>query len=196
MGEQLSKPEDDFVRFFQSKVYSGRNTSTIRQQFQELTKQALGQFINERINDRLEKASALGSEDISRRTPQAPESPSSEEISSAEEDEAGIVTTAEELQGYYIVKAILHDVVDIRRVAMRDLRGFCAVLLDDNNRKPICRFRFNTRQKYLGLIDQQKQEQRIAITDVEDIYNYLDQIKATVGYYETQEAETVPETEA
>ena len=194
LGEQLSKPAEDFVRFFQSQVYSGRNTSAIRQQFQELTKQALGQFINERINDRLEKASALGSEDITQKAPRVLESSSSEQDSSVEEDDDGIVTTAEELQGYYIVKAILHDVVDIKRVAMRDLKGFCAVLLDDNIRKPICRLRFNTQQKYLGLIDKQKREQRVPIDDVDEIYNYLDQIKATVGFYENQGAEATAET--
>ena len=100
-----------------------------------------------------------------------------------------------ELQGYYIVKSILHDVVDVKRVAIRDLKRFCAVLLDDTIRKPICRLRFNTRQKYLGLIDQQKQEQRVAIDDVDDIYNYLNEIKATVGYYENEGAEALPETE-
>ena len=196
LGEQLSKPADDFVRFFQSQVYSGRNTSAIRQQFQELTKQALGQFINERINDRLEKASALGSEYIAQQTTQASEPSSSEQVSSVEEDNDGIVTTAEEFQGYYIVKAILHDVIDIKRVAMRDQRGFCSVLLDDNNRKPICRLRFNSQQKYLGLIDQQKQEQRVTIEDVDEIYSYIDQIRATVGFYDNQGAEATPETEA
>ena len=196
LGEQLSKPADDFVRFFQSQVYSGRNTSAIRQQFQELTKQALGQFINERINDRLEKASALGSEYIAQQTTQASEPSSSEQVSSVEEDNDGIVTTAEEFQGYYIVKAILHDVIDIKRVAMRDQRGFCSVLLDNNNRKPICRLRFNSQQKYLGLIDQQKQEQRVTIEDVDEIYSYIDQIRATVGFYDNQGAEAIPETEA
>jgi hypothetical protein len=196
LGEQLSKPADDFVRFFQSQVYSGRNTSAIRQQFQELTKQALGQFINERINDRLEKASALGSEYIAQQTTQASEPSSSEQVSSVEEDDDGIVTTAEEFQGYYIVKAILHDVIDIKRVAMRDQRGFCSVLLDNNNRKPICRLRFNSQQKYLGLIDQQKQEQRVTIEDVDEIYSYIDQIRATVGFYDNQGAEATPETEA
>ena len=196
LGEQLSKPADDFVRFFQSQVYSGRNTSTIRQQFQELTKQALGQFINERINERLEKASALGSEYIAQQTTQASEPSSSEQVSSVEEDDDGIVTTAEEFQGYYIVKAILHDVIDIKRVAMRDQRGFCSVLLDNNNRKPICRLRFNSQQKYLGLIDQQKQEQRVTIEDVDEIYSYIDQIRATVGFYDNQGAEATPETEA
>ena len=77
---------------------------------------------------------------------------------------------------------------------MRDLKGWCAVLLDDNNRKPICRLRFNSQQKYLGLIDEQKREQRVPIDDVDEIYSYLDQIKATVGFYENQGAEATAET--
>ena len=194
LGEQLSKPAEDFVRFFQSQVYSGRNTSAMRQQFQELTKQALGQFINERINDRLEKASALGSEDITQKAPRVLESQSSEQVLPTEDGDYGIVTTTEELQGYYIVKAMLHGVVDIRRVAVRDLKGWCAVLLDDTIRKPICRLHFNSQQKYLGLIDEEKREQRVPIDDVDEIYNYLDQIKATVGFYENQGKEATAET--
>ena len=144
----------------------------------------------------LEKASALGSEDITQKAPRALESSSSEQVLPTEEGDDGIVTTTEELQGYYIVKAILHGVVDIRRVAIRDLKGWCAIPLDDNNRKPICRLRFNSQQKYLGLIDQQKREQRVAIEDVDEIYSYLDQIKATVGFYENQGTEAIPGTEA
>ncbi len=196
LGEQLSKPVDEFVRFFQSQVYSGRNTSTVRQQFQELTKQALGQFINERINDRLEKASALGSEDITRKAAPALESSSPEQDPAVEKDDDAIVTTDQELQGYYIVKAILYDVVDIKRIAMRDQKGFCSVLLDDNNRRPICRFRFNSRQKYLGLLDQQRQERRVAIEDINDMYSYTDQIRATVGFYANPGGESMPEAEA
>ena len=79
---------------------------------------------------------------------------------------------------------------------MRDQRGFCSVLLDNNNRKPICRLRFNSQQKYLGLVDQQKQEQRVAIEDVDEIYSYIDLIRATVGFYDNQGAEATPETEA
>ena len=60
----------------------------------------------------------------------------------------------------------------------------------------ICRLRFNSQQKYLGLIDQQKREQRVAIEDVDEIYSYLDQIKATVGFYENQGTEAIPGTEA
>ena len=84
----------------------------------------------------------------------------------------------------------------MKRVAMRDLKGFCAILLDDTIRKPICRLGFNTSQKYLGLIDQQKHEERIPIADIDDIYNYADQLKATVGFYEHPVSGSTPATEA
>ena len=65
----------------------------------------------------------------------------------------GIVTTEEEWEGFHIVRAILAKHVDPRRVVMRDTKSYCGILLDDNNRKPICRLRFNYSQKYIGLFD-------------------------------------------
>ena len=78
----------------------------------------------------------------------------------------------------------LHDVVDVKRIEMRDMKNFCSILLDHNNRKPICRLWFNRSQKYLGLIDQQKEEERVAIDDLDDIYRYADRLKATVRSYD------------
>lgn len=123
LGEQLSNPADDFVKFFQTQVYSGRKTQGVQQQFHQLTKKALNQFISERISDRLSKVSAMESEDLSPQRPTLPVAADSEQTLSAQ-DNAGIVTTDEELRGYYIVKTILHEVIDPKRVAMRDLKGF------------------------------------------------------------------------
>lgn len=67
---------------------------------------------------------------------------------------------------------------------MRDMKSYCGVLLDDNNRKPVCRLWFNGSQKYLGLFDEQKQEERIPIEDLEDIYNHAERLKATVRNYD------------
>lgn len=41
---------------------------------------------------------------------------------------------------------------------MRDSKSYCAILLDNNNRKPVCRLWFNRSQYYLGLFDEQKNE--------------------------------------
>lgn len=41
-------------------------------------------------------------------------------------------------------------------IAHRDTKNYLGVLLDDNNRQPVCRFWFNSGNKYLGLFDAEK----------------------------------------
>ena len=186
MSEQLKEPSDDFVRFFASQIYSGRITQSARERFGQLTRQALNQFINDRVYDRLKSALPTGGE-----APLAEKTGSSEGLSAdttqpvSEED--GIVTTEEELQAYFIVKAILHGVVDVKRIAIRNLVGLgnSVILLDNTIRKPICRLWFKSSQKYLGLVGEEKKEEKIPIDYVDDIYAYADRLKATVGFYET-----------
>jgi hypothetical protein len=85
---------------------------------------------------------------------------------------------------FYMVKAILLEVVDSERIVMRDVQRCCSVLLYDNNRKPVCRFRFNSLQKSLGLFDnEEKKETAVPINGLDDIYKYADRLKATVSLY-------------
>lgn len=102
----------------------------------------------------------------------------------AEDTGKGIVTTPEEMEAYYIVRAILRPVVDVERVAMRDTKSYCGILLDDNNRKPVCRFHFNAQKKYIGIFDEQRNETRKPISNLNEIYDYTDQIRNAVGLYE------------
>ena len=54
---------------------------------------------------------------------------------------------------------------------MRDVKSYCGILLDNNNRQPICRFHFNyATQKYIGLFDENKNEERVPIDDLDDIF--------------------------
>lgn len=71
---------------------------------------------------------------------------------------------------------------------MRDAQSYCAILLDDNNRKPICRLRFNNPQKLrLGLFNAAKEEEQIYLGSIDDIYNFAEKIRATVAAYLPQE---------
>ena len=106
---------------------------------------------------------------------------------STPESEALAVTSAEELDGFYIVKAILREVVNVKRIVMRDVQSYCGILLDDNNRKPICRLHFNASQKYVSFFDDQK-DTRVPIAQVDDLYKHADRLKATVARYETKVA--------
>ena len=48
-----------------------------------------------------------------------------------------VETTKEELEGFYIVKSLLRDIVDPNRIVHRDTQSYMGILLEDNNRKPL-----------------------------------------------------------
>ena len=100
-------------------------------------------------------------------------------------EENGIETTEEEIEGYHIVKAIVRQVVDANRVVYRDTKSYMGILLDDNNRKPLCRLRFNYSQKYIGLLDQQKNETKHPIENLNEIYKFAEQLKETALRYDS-----------
>mgnify|MGYP000282294737 CR=1 FL=1 len=180
---ELQSPSDAFVRLFTSKIYDGRLTQPVIEQFSTIVKEASNQFINERINDRIKSALSV--------TQSAPVNTEDntdkvEEIqdTNTADKKDGIITTQDEIDGYNIVKAILRESVDVKRITMRDTKSYCGILLDDNNRKPICRLHFNYSQKYIGVISG-KNEERIEIDSVDDIFKYADRIKAILSEYKT-----------
>lgn len=179
-SEWLDAPSEDFVRLLCTDLLgSKRFTPTVKEQFTDITKRAFEQFLGERINERLKVAMT---------TPSivTPEK-SVEKFDSSEtpqQPSLNVVTTPEEIEGFHIIRAIVRDLVPTKRVVMRDAQSYCAVLLDDNNRKPICRLRFNNNQKLkLGLFNKDKEEALISIESVDDIYNHSEQIRSTVSAF-------------
>jgi len=191
LAQQLREPSDEFVRLFASKIHSGIITQAVRERFGRYTRAAFNQFINDRVYDRLRSAMTSEGDTTAVGTVSAPETSASEDPASDGNDQ-DIVTTDEELQAFYIVKTLLHDVVDVKRIEMRDAKSFCAIHLDHTNRKPICRLWFNRTQKYLGLIDEQKREDRVPIDDLDDIYQYANRLRATVRYYDQPAPQETP----
>lgn len=183
---EYNNPSDEFVRLLTKQVYSGQLRQSVIEEFTEIVKQAFRGFINDKIASRLQ--TAIESETSTQET-QAVE-PEEESSESTVEQEDGIETTQEEMDGYYIVKAILREIIDAERIAMRDVRSYCGILLDDNNRQPICRLHFNRTQKYMGLFDEDKNENRVPIEKLDDIYKYADQLKKTVKYYMDDDSNT------
>jgi hypothetical protein len=173
--KEMNKPSEDFVKFFANQVYNGRITPNKRDQFTAITKNAFNQFINDRINDRLKIAMS----DKEDNTPVDIE----DDIEPVDD---GIITTEEEIEGYHIVKAILREKVAPERIVMRDTKSYCGILLDDNNRKPICRLRFNTAQKYMGILDENRKEIKHPIEELNDIYALASEIEAAVERMEGQ----------
>jgi hypothetical protein len=178
---QFTRPNDDFVKFFASRVYEGMITQKVREQFTELTRKAVAQFLNDQINDRLKSAMSGAVQPSYAIASTTPTDSANEQVDDSVEDK--VLTTLEELEGYHIVKAIVRSVVDSKRIIQRDTQSYFGILLDDNNRKPICRLHFNRMQKYIGIFDQEKNETRHPISSLDEIYDFADQLKTTISFY-------------
>ena len=188
ISNEFDNPSEEFVTFLAKQVYSGRMTQPVRNQFTEITQKALRRFLNDQISYRLKSALEVTGQVEADEVKKVKEVIEEEDLLEGvvREDKArGIVTTEDEIEAYFAVKSILRDVMDIRRVHMRDAKSYCNLLLDDSIRKPIFRLRFNQAQKYIGLFDEEKKEERVAIDDVDEIYNYRDKIVATVEWYDS-----------
>ncbi len=174
--DEFSAPSHEFVRLLASRVYDGVLRQAVIDQFAQLVKRTISAHINDIISERLKGALEANKEEVQ-------EEPKIEEPEQVEESK--IVTTEEELESFMIVKSILRQTVDVSRIAYRDNQNYFAILLDDNNRKTICRMRFNyTSKKVLCTIDSQKNEVRHEISSLDDIYNYAEEIKAAVLMYD------------
>lgn len=98
-------------------------------------------------------------------------------------DDDSVVTTHEELDTFLLVKGMLHDSIEPHRITPRDARSYFSVFVDDNNRKPICRFHFNRRDKYIGTFDENKQETRHPMQDLSDLFRLAPQLKRAAKRY-------------
>lgn len=182
LREQFETPSDDFVRLLTGRVYGGAFTAKIRDLFTRLTVTALQQFTNDQVNSRL-KSALRGSVPIVGAATQVPLTSQAEEPEDISLKSNDLETTLDELEGFHIIRAIVASEVPFDRVVSRDTKSYFGVLIDDNNRKPVCRLHFNRKQKYIGLFDEDKVERREPIERVEDIYHHAQALRTTVGLY-------------
>ncbi|WP_166844294.1 type I restriction endonuclease [Isoptericola sp. BMS4] len=183
LAGQFRDPDDEWVKALTNRVYDGSFTQRVREQFRVLVSKATKQFLADQVNDRLKAALGGQSYSDAAAAPVSAATAAEESVDSAEGDDKGIETTLEEIEGYQIVRAIACSEVPPVRIVHRDTKSYMGVLLDDNNRKPIVRLHFNTGQKYLGLFDEQKNETRVPIDSLDQIYEHAERIRKTVHHY-------------
>ena len=182
LTQMHTQPDEDFVRLLARRVFTGPLFHARVEHFTGIARLAFHEFVNDLINDTLRRASNI----VNSGTVEDPE-PLPVLDGDGNEDTAetkGIVTTAEEIQGYELVKTIVSDVVDPERVFIRDTKSYCGVLLDDTNRKPICRMHFNTSRKRLPILAGERSEDGTLLStfydieDVNDIAQYAEKLRA------------------
>jgi hypothetical protein len=171
ISNEMREPSPEFTRLFANRVYSGRLTERVMAEFSELVQKAFTQTVSEKVSSRLN--AALHKE----------EEVQQEESTEDKQEESKVITTEEEMEAYRIVVAILRRKIAVERITHRDTQSYFGILLDDNNRKPLCRLHFNGKKKFIGLLDENKKETRELLASVDEIYQFEEKLIQTLEYY-------------
>ncbi len=163
--EESLEPSDDFIRFFATKSTERRLIQPVIEEFKTYMKIAFSEIVNDMVQDKINSLNSQLSVEIGNKVD-----------NETENNDDGIVTTQEEMEGFYIVKSILAEKISLSRIIARDTKSYFGILLDDNNRKWICRLRFNTSQKYISLHEAEKEEIKYPIEKLEDIYSFREKL--------------------
>ena len=71
---------------------------------------------------------------------------------------------------------ICRPFIESSRITHRDTKSYFGILLDDNNRKPICRLHLDRSKKYVETFDKNKKGTKHIIENIDDIYNHKEHI--------------------
>jgi len=183
LNTEFQNPTEGFVRYFAKQLYQGMLTAKLLDQFTGLTKKSLQQYINDLITERLKSALKKENEPVPSEVTQLT---SPQEIVLTNKVE----TTQEEIEAFLIVKTILRQKTKADRIVFRDAQSYFAILLDDNNRKTICRLYLSGTKKYIGTFDEQKKETRNDIATLDDIFTHSNTLLKTVSFLDKVSPET------
>lgn len=190
ISQDMQDPSENVIRHYAMQCYDGKLTHKVIDMFRPIIKRAFSEYISDLISKRLDNIK--NSED------NIIEIENSENNKSKNfPDDNGIITYENEINAYKIVKLILKETVNEDRVVMRDQKTYCGILLDDNNRKPICRL-FNVvdidnKEEGIGknayiyiMVESNDKGERYNLTRLEDIYPLAERLKLAVLRHENK----------
>jgi predicted type IV restriction endonuclease len=168
--EELREPKEDFIKYFIWGIYEGKATQNVVDRFKPIVKKALNQYISELMNDKLKAALETTISSESESAPTKAEEPLTEE-----DGKKVIITTAMELEAFYLVKSICREIVDPKRISYKDTVSYFGILLDNNSRKWICRLFLDGSKKHI-VYPKGDKEVKMSIDTLDDIFKYKDDL--------------------
>ena len=147
---EVNNPSDEFVVFFAKQLTNRRMTNAIVEEFRAyLAYEKISSIKNnlQNLND--------------------------DEVDSKDESDDEIITTQEELQGFYIVKSILGGIgADLEQIQYKDTKSYFGVNFKGMVTKWICRLMLNDNKKSITFPDGTTQK----LNAIEEIYSLKDKI--------------------
>jgi hypothetical protein len=165
--QELTNPSPDFVRHFAKRVHNGLISAKVLEQFTILLKRSAQQFISDLITDKFQTVLNKEEEEIKLKEAEY----QNEKLSK----ENKIITTEEELEAFMIVKSIIRQVIDSKRITFKDTQSYFVISIDDSNRKTVCRLKLGA-NKSLILFDEDRNELKNELQSIDDLYKFSEQL--------------------
>lgn len=172
LTSELDNPSESFVKYILNNIYDGVKTQKTLEKFSPIIKKSFTAFVNEIVNQKI--SSALTTE-----------SDVKEEITEeVEEDvvESKIITTQDELDAFYIIRAILSEFVPINDIIYKDTERYFGIFYK-NLRQTLCRLYMNTKNKSLMIPDKDKVYAKYELGAVSDIFKYKEQLIGSLNLH-------------
>ncbi|BAU96767.1 type IV restriction endonuclease [Corynebacterium suranareeae] len=177
IANQFQEPDAEIVKMLAATVTTKRMTAQNLEFFTRLVNTASSQFLKDEVNRRLRSAQVFD-DPVQAQEAQSESTTDEETIDEVISD---IVTTEEEIHGHSIVRAICCSEVPAQEITMRDAKSYCAILFQDNNRKPIARFYFDRKIPRIGIFNPDGEQEQFDLESIEDIYNHADLLRSRVA---------------
>ena len=173
LKEEFSTPSDEFIKLILNKgIYDGVKTNSVIEKYKPILKKSINSYLNELINERLQNAMSND------------ESDEEEVVEDDKNDENNINTTVEELQAYYIVKSILSEYCNSKKIAYKDTMSYFGVLYDNKVTKWLCRIYLKDNVKHIIIPDNNKKEIRYDLNNIDEIYKLRSALLERLNQFE------------
>lgn len=166
ISSQIDNPSDSFVNYVISDIHKGRKTQRVIEDFRPLVKRAFTQLINDKVSEKIK--TTLDSEMVA--------SESKQTIVAPPEKVNDTIKSTEKLEGFLIVKALVHECLNGHEITCKDNQTMSEVLIDNTPEKWVCRIDYAEKKLYINIQSGDKEFLKRQIRSAEDIYFYREQL--------------------
>ena len=187
LTKNFQNPGDEFTRYFVKCINDWKSSSKLIEQYRPIVKKSIAAVINDIIADRLNVA--IKNENKADEQPEdenvCPHGqtahPEAEKLPDGivfQDKGKGVTTTQEEIDAYNIVRSILRQYVDVKRIQYNDYKSYFTVNLDGSTWWWICRLYIGKRKKQFCIPkNNYTSNEWIEIESIDDIFKYADRLK-------------------
>ena len=169
---EFAAPSAEMVKMLTRQVYDGTITQRVLEQFTDLVRRSFASHINDVMSERLNIAIQTTADTTTDKNTEN----AIDTVDEHPSEKGKIITTEEELEGFYIVKAILRGVVAPEDIVYRDSVTRFSIFFRRNKSTTICSLWFNGKQKKIGFQKGKGDNDLLPINSVDDIWNYSERI--------------------